>query len=190
MLVGEDLAETHACRGKVVVGTVADAGASLEEGLYLPGSGRRRQRRAWICGSGLGDWAMRLKRQPGGRGQREEKATDFQGANRLRTVFVTRFLAGFRQKKGRHIPAAPRSADAGAASRRLLPAVSRPCRNWNRRSAVVVVFERFEQANHLCGGRAFEFGVGGGDHGDLGHDGFDLGVANGLKRPLRRHWAR
>ncbi len=45
---------------------------------------------------------------------------------------------------------------------------------------VVEVFEGFEEADHGVGLRAFEFGVGRGDLGDLGVLGCDLGGLEGF----------
>jgi hypothetical protein len=51
MLIGEDLAEAHTRGGELVVGAVADTGATLEEWAVLPGKASEGGG-GWIVGVG------------------------------------------------------------------------------------------------------------------------------------------
>jgi hypothetical protein len=66
MLIGEDLAEAHTRGGELVVGAVADTGATLEEWAPFPGKGGENGG-CWMVG--VAGWGLGKSRNGSGETQ-------------------------------------------------------------------------------------------------------------------------
>jgi hypothetical protein len=67
----EDFAEAEAGGGEVEVGTIADTGASLEEGTVLPWELGERRSGGVVC---IGGWRLGYEGNPGHEAEGDEKS--------------------------------------------------------------------------------------------------------------------